>query len=184
MSIKKYLKTDYNKYKKYGGNFISIIFFTQGFWAIFQYRIANYIYTSKLPSFLKRILLFFCLIWQKVIEITTGISIPASVKMGHSFYIGHFGNIILNANSVVGDNCNISQGVTLGVSGQGDKRGTPILGNNIYIGANAVIAGKIEIGNNVIIAANSLVNSSIPDNSIALGVPAKVVKKIDANSYI
>ena len=180
----KYLKSDYNKYEKYGGNFISIIFFTQGFWAIFQYRIANYIYTSKLPSILRKSILFFLLVWQKGIEITTGISIPASVKIGKSFYIGHFGNIILNANSIVGDNCNISQGVTLGVSGQGHKRGIPVLGNNIYIGANAVIAGQIQIGNNVIIAANSLVNTSIPDDSIVMGVPAEAIKKIEKNNYI
>ena len=180
----RYLVSDFNKYKTYGGNFISIIFFTQGFWAIFQYRAANHIYISKLPSLLRKILLFFCLIWQKIIEITTGISIPASVKIGKSFYIGHFGSIIFNANSVIGDNCNISQGVTLGVSGQGGKRGAPRLGNNIYVGANAVIAGQIQIGSNVIIAANSLVNTSIPNNSIVMGVPAKVVKKVEKNNYI
>ncbi|WP_454245651.1 serine O-acetyltransferase [Psychroflexus sp. MBR-150] len=172
------------KYKKYGGNFFSILFFTQGFWALIQYRFANYIYTSKLPVFFKKMILFFCLIWQKWIEILTGISIPASVNIGQSFYIGHFGNIIINSKCIIGDNCNISQGVTLGVSGQGEKRGTPTLGNNIYIGANVVIAGKINIGNNVIIGANSLVNKSIPNNSIAIGVPAKVVKEIDKNAYL
>ena len=178
------LKSDYLKYKKYGGNFFTILFFTQGFWAIFQYRFARTIYQSKLPQVLKRIILLICLIWQKGIEILTGISIPFSVQIGHSFYIGHFCNIILNSNSIIGNNCNISQGVTLGVSGQGEKRGVPILGDNVYVGANAVIAGKVKIGDNVIIVANSLVNKSIPNNSIAIGVPAKVVKEIDKNNYI
>jgi serine O-acetyltransferase len=178
------LKSDYKKYQKYGGNFISIIFFTQGFWAILQYRAANRIYKSKLPAVLRKFILFFCLLWQKSIEILTGISIPASVEIGRSFYIGHFGNIILNAKSVIGNNCNISQGVTIGVSGQGKNRGIPVIHDNVYIGANAVIAGRITIGNDVVVGANSLVNQSIPNNSIVLGVPAVVVKKIDKNLYI
>lgn len=178
------LKTDYNKYKKYGGSFFSIIFFTQGFWAIFQYRFASTIYQSKLPNFIKNVLLFICLIWQKIIEITTGISIPASVSIGHSFYIGHFGNIIFNANTSIGNNCNVSQGVTFGVSGTNERRGAPTLMNNVYIGANAVIAGKILIGNNVVVGANSLVNRSVEDNSVVVGVPAKVIKNIEKNPYI
>ncbi|SDH03461.1 serine O-acetyltransferase [Psychroflexus sediminis] len=183
-SLFKLLKTDYSKYKKYGGNFFTIFFFTQGFWAILQYRLASSFYYSKLPSFIKQVLLFCCLIWQKAIEIVTGISIPASVKIGHSFYIGHFGNIILNATAIIGDNCNISQGVTIGVSGLGKRRGVPVIGNNVYIGANAVIAGKINIGNNTIVGANSLVNKDFPNNSVLLGVPAQLIKKVDSNPYI
>lgn len=178
------LTSDYKKYKKYGGTFIGIVFFTQGFWAIFQYRLASAIYQSKMNSFFKKLGLFLCLIWQKWIEIFTGISIPASVVIGKSFYIGHFGGIILNAKSVVGDNCNISQGVTIGVSGVGQKRGIPNIGDNVYIGVNSVIAGKITIGNNCIIGANSLVINDIEDNSLVIGVPGEVKKKIKKNNYI
>jgi serine O-acetyltransferase len=178
------LKTDFLKYKKYGGNFISIVFFTQGFWALIQYRCASYIYASKLPLIVKKVVLLICLIWQKWIEIITGISIPASAVIGNSFYIGHFGGIILNANSIIGDNCNISQGVTIGVSGIDTKRGVPKIGDRVYIGANTTVAGKITIGNNVIIGANSLVINSVDDNSIVIGVPAVVKKKIQNNNYI
>ena len=122
--------------------------------------------------------------WQKIVEILTGISIPAATKIGHSFYIGHFGGIILNANVVIGDNCNISQGVTIGVSGRGDSRGVPVLGSNIYIGANAVIAGKITIGNNCVIGALSLVINSVPDNAVGLGVPFEIKNYNGSNGYI
>jgi serine O-acetyltransferase len=122
--------------------------------------------------------------WQKAIEIVTGISIPPSVKIGHSFYIGHFGSIIINSNAIIGANCNISQGVTIGVSGQGDKRGVPIIGNEVYIGANSVIAGKISIGNNVLIGACSMVNKSLLDNSVAIGVPALVISQKGSKGYI
>jgi serine O-acetyltransferase len=178
------LKSDYLKYKKYGGNLVSIIFFTQGFWAIIQYRFAHTVYASKLPVFLKKIVLFFCLIWQKWIEILTGISIPASAVIGKSFYIGHFGGIILNSNCVIGEDCNISQGVTIGVSGTDEKRGVPVIGNKVYIGANSVIAGKIKVGNNVVIGANTLVIDNVEDNSLVLGVPAKKVRTISRNKYI
>ena len=184
MNVFQLIKSDYQKYKKYGGHVISIVFFTQGFWAIYQYRIANSIYKNIKIPFLRQLLLFVCLIWQKMIEVTTGISIPASTHIGHSFYIGHFGGIIINANAVVGNNCNISQGVTIGVSSIGAKRGVPIIGNNVYIGANAVIAGKIVIEDNVLIGACSLVTSNVSASSVMLGVPAIVISNKGSEHYI
>lgn len=184
MNLFKLIKSDYKKHQKYGSNFFSILFLTQGFWASLQYRVAHYIYSKVKWKFFKFPLLFLALIWQKIIEIMTGISIPASVKIGHSFYIGHFGGIIINAKTVIGNNCNISQGVTIGVSGNGEKRGIPVLGNEIYIGANAVIAGKIIIGNNVLVGACSLVNSSVNDSAVVLGVPAIVIGNSGSKDYI
>jgi serine O-acetyltransferase len=183
MNCIQHIASDYKKHKSYGGNFVSIFFFTQGFWATFQYRIAHSIYNLKVPI-VKQILQLICLIWQKTIEITTGISIPASVKIGQSFYIGHFGGIILNAQSIIGENCNISQGVTIGVSGLNEKRGVPIIGNHVYIGANSVIAGKIIIKDDVLIGACSLVNSDVDSKSVMLGVPAKCISKKGSEGYI
>lgn len=183
MSFITRIASDYKKYKKYGGNFITIFFFTQGFWAIFQYRIAHFCYELKIPV-LKQLLLLLCLVWQKIIEITTGISIPASVEIGHSFYIGHFGGIILNAKTIIGNNCNISQGVTIGVSGIGEKRGVPVIGNNVYIGANAVLAGKIIVGDNVLVAACSLLTTNAENNSVIIGVPAVKVSEKGSEGYI
>lgn len=175
--------SDFKKYKKYGGNFITIFFFTQGFWAIFQYRVAHFVFKLKIPG-LRHLLLLFCLLWQKIIEVTTGISIPASVEIGHSFYIGHFGGIIFNAKTKIGNNCNVSQGVTIGVSGLNKKRGVPIIGNNVYIGANAVLAGKIIVGDNVIIAACSLVTNDVEHNSVMIGVPAVKVSDKSSEGYV
>lgn len=176
--------SDYNKYKKYGGNFLTIVFFTQGFWAVLQYRIANAVYRKVKIPVLRQLLLLFCLFWQKIIEMTTGISIPASVTIGNSFYVGHFGGIILNSKSVLGNNCNISQGVTIGVSGTGEKRGVPVIGDNVYIGTNAVVAGKINIGDNVLIGACSLVNNDVESSSVMLGVPAVRISEKGSKGYI
>lgn len=178
------LLSDYKKHQKYGSNFFVVFFFTQGFWAVFQYRIASSIYTNVRIPLLRQLLLFICLIGQKIIEICTGISIPASAKIGHSFYIGHFGGIIINSEVIIGTNCNISQGVTIGVSGLGEKRGVPVIGNDVYIGANSVVIGKITIGNNVLIGACSMVNRSLSNADVALGVPAVIVSQNGSKGYI
>lgn len=184
MNVFQLINSDYKKYKSYGGHFFSIVFFTQGFWAIFQYRIAHFIHLKiKIQPF-RGIFKLITLLWQKGIEILTGISIPASAVIGHSFYIGHFGGIIINADTIIGTDCNISQGVTIGVSGREDKRGVPVIGNRVYIGANAVIAGKINVGNDVLIGACSLVNANVLDDSVVIGVPAVAVSQIGSKDYI
>lgn len=184
MNLFQLINSDYKKYKKYGGEFASILFFTQGFWAIFQYRIAHFIYNTIRLIGIRHLMLFVCLFWQKIIEMLTGISIPYSVKIGHSFYIGHFGGIIINANVIIGNNCNISQGVTIGVSGLGEKRGVPQIGNNVYLGANSVIAGKIHIADDVLIGASSLIINNVESNSVMSGVPAVKISSKGSKGYI
>ncbi|WP_055435380.1 DapH/DapD/GlmU-related protein [Lacinutrix algicola] len=180
------LKSDFIKYKKYSGNKSTLVLLLtqQGLWALTVYRISNKIFKSSLLKPIKLVLLGLAIIYQKWIEIITGISIPYSVSIGKRFYIGHFGNIIINSNVKIGDDCNISQGVTIGVSGRGDKRGVPTIGNNVYIGVNAVIAGPIIIGDNCVIAANSLVTKSIARNAVVVGVPGKIVNYNSSKDYI
>ena len=179
-------RKDLGKYKKYSGNkptFVLLIT-TQGLWAIFVYRISNSIYKSKLPILIKKPLLVLAIIWQKWVEIVAGISLPYSAEIGSEFYIGHFGGIIINAKSVIGNNCNISQGVTIGISGKSINRGVPIIGNNVYIGANAVVVGKITVGDNAVVGANSFVNRDIETNTTVLGIPAKKVSDNTSSDYI
>ncbi len=181
----KKIRSDIAKYKKYSGkNALLLILTQQGLWAIITYRFWNSIYESRLPSFLKKIMLVFGVISQKWIEIITGIQLPYSAKVGKSFYIGHFGHIIINANSVIGENCNISQGVTIGVSGRGKNRGVPVLEDNIYVGANVTVAGKITIGSNSVLGANSLVVKDVEPNTTVLGVPAVKINDNDSSAYI
>lgn len=103
-----------------------------------------------------------------------GIQIPPTTNIGKGLFIGHVGNIIINPNSVIGNNCNIAQGVTIGEENRGKKRGTPIIGNEVWIGANSVIVGKIKIGNNVLIAPNCFINFDVPDNSIVVGARCSI----------
>ena len=180
------LKSDFIKYKKYSGNKSAFVLLLtqQGLWALTVYRLSNRLYKSAIFKPLKKLLLGFAVIHQKWIEIVTGISIPYAVTIGTQFYIGHFGGIIINANVVIGDNCNISQGVTIGVSGRGENRGVPNIGNNVYIGANAVIAGPITIGDNCVIAANTLVTKSMDANAVVVGVPGVIINYKGSKNYI
>lgn len=181
----KYIQDIY-KYKTYSKNtnILVLILFTQGLWALFFYRFFNSVYRSKIPRLIKKIILIFYIPLQKIMECLTGISLPYSASIGEGFYIGHFGNIIIHPNSVIGMNCNISQGVTIGISGRGEKRGVPNIGNNVYIGANSVVAGNIYIADNVLIGACSLVVNNVLTSGTVVGVPAKMINENNSKNYI
>ena len=113
-----------------------------------------------------------------------GISIAPSTKIGSGFYIGHFGGIVVNGKSVIGKNCNISHGVTLGQANRGKNIGCPTLGDNVYIGPGAKIVGAVRIGSNVAIGANCVVTRDVPDNSVVVGVPGKVISYEGSAGYV
>jgi serine O-acetyltransferase len=113
-----------------------------------------------------------------------GISIPAGTRIGSGFYIGHFGGIVVSQKAVIGRNCNISQGVTIGRANRGRNKGYPVLGDNIYIGPGAVIAGSVRIGNDVAIGANCVVTMDIPDHSVVVGVPGRIISSEGSVGYV
>jgi serine O-acetyltransferase len=97
-----------------------------------------------------------------------GIEIPRVTQIGAGFYIGHSGGIIISGLAKIGENVNISQQVTIGIAGKGEKRGVPTIGDNVYIAPGAKIFGKITIGNNVSIGANAVVYKDIPNDSVVV----------------
>jgi|WetSurMetagenome_2_1015567.scaffolds.fasta_scaffold00011_12 serine O-acetyltransferase len=101
-------------------------------------------------------------------------------KIGRGFYIGHFGTIVISSEAVIGENCNVASGVTIGVTRRGKEKGAPVVGNNVWIGTNAVIVGGIKIGNNVLVAPGAFVNFSVPDNSIVIGNPGIIKPSVEA----
>jgi serine O-acetyltransferase len=109
-----------------------------------------------------------------------GYEILYPTKIGKGFYIGHLGGIAVNPNTIIGENVNISKGVTIGQSNRGKTMGTPTIGNNVWIGANSIIVGKINIGNNVLIAPGAYVNFDVPDNSLVMGNPAEIINSNNA----
>jgi serine O-acetyltransferase len=113
-----------------------------------------------------------------------GISIPFETQIGSGFYIGHFGGIVVNEKCVIGKNCNISQGVTLGEASRGSRTGCPVLGDSVYIGPGAKIVGAVRIGDRVAIGANCVVTKDVPDDSVVVGVPGTVISQEGSAGYI
>jgi serine O-acetyltransferase len=113
-----------------------------------------------------------------------GIAIPYTTQIGSGFYIGHFGGIIVSPDAIIGKNCNISQGVTLGRANRGKRKGSPVLGDNIYIGAGAKIIGGVKVGNNVAVGANCVLVDDVPDNAVVVGIPGKVISFDGSEGYV
>ncbi len=144
---------------------------TAGFRLSFWYRVARY----YRRNFIFRIIL-------RHYHYKFGIELAMETQVGEGLYIGHFGGIIVSSQAVIGKNCTIMQGVTIGIAGRGENRGAPIIGDGVYIGAGAKVIGKIRIGNNVAIGANAVVTKDVPDNAIVVGIPAKIISMDGAQS--
>lgn len=113
-----------------------------------------------------------------------GIFIPYNTRIGSGFYIGHPGGIIVNPEAIIGKNCNINQGVTIGITYGGKHPGTPVIGDNVYIGPGSFIIGGIEIDNHVAIGANTVVNKPIPAHAVVVSPPGEVISHKGSGSYI
>ena len=137
-----------------------------GFQAIVVYRFFHWCMKCGIPTQPFR---FFV---ERFIEITTGISIPASCRIGKGLRIHHFGNIIFHPTVTIGDYCTIYHEVTIG--DRGGEGGAAKIGNGVLIGAGAKIIGEITIGDNCVIGANAVVTKSMPPNTVAIGNPAQV----------
>ncbi len=107
----------------------------------------------------------------------TGIEINLGAEIGKRVFIDHGMGVVIGATAIIGDDVVIYHGVTLGATGSQDGRRHPKVGNNVLIGAGAKLLGPITVGNNVSIGANAVVTKDIPDNSIAVGVPAVIKPK-------
>lgn len=147
----------------------------QGMWVMVVYRFGNWRYGIR--SRVVRAPFSFAYKLLKVIsEILTGIELPCEVKLGRRFRIDHFGGIVISGDAVFGDDCVIRNGVTVGLRHTG-QRGAPVIGDRVDIGAGAKILGSIRIGDDVAVGANAVVITDVPSNSIAVGVPAKILPR-------
>lgn len=166
---------------------LEVILCYPGFHAMVLYRIAHDLWLKghhtpgRFVSHLARIL--------------TGIEIHPGATIGKRFVIDHGMGVVIGETTVIGDDCFIYQGVTLGAgveARQGEKtRGVkrhPTLGNNVVVGSGAEIQGNVKVGNNVRVASGSIVLKDVPDNSIVVGVPGRVLyrdgKRVDEEKIV
>jgi serine O-acetyltransferase len=181
-----YLKEDLNRYlinKNFSGK-VKAILLTQGIWATIIYRAGSWCHHHKKEKIWPMFILPFLTILQKMVEMATGIVLPFTAKIGKGLYIGHFGGIILSEKAILGEYCNISQEITIGQAGRDGKQFTPVIGNRVYIAPGAKLFGNITIGDNVAIGANAVVTKDLPDNAVAVGVPAKIINYKGSGDFI
>lgn len=166
---------------KWGG--VKYLFFNASFRITFWFRIGSYLSTKK--NLICRLLYGIVFLIHKHNQYLTGIQLPIGTKVGKGLCFSHFSCIVINSSSIIGDNCTIFQGVTIG-SKRGPKGGVPHIGNNVVLTSGSKIIGKVTIGNNVVIGAGAVVVHDIPDNATAVGIPAKIVSydgEINASYY-
>lgn len=123
-------------------------------------------------------------LWLNHYRFRYGFEISPTTKIGPGLYLGHFGGVVISPHAVLGANMNIAQGVTIGATSRGARRGAPSFGNRVWIGANAIVVGKVTIGDDALIGPGAYVNFDVPDRSIVIGNPGNIVSKAGSAGYV
>lgn len=108
------------------------------------------------------------------------IEIPRTLQVGKGLYIGHPYGITINGQAILGNNINIHKGVTIGQENRGKRKGTPVIGNSVFIGINSTVSGRIVIGDDVLIGPNTHVNCDVPSHSVVVGNPCVITHRDNA----
>jgi serine O-acetyltransferase len=147
--------------------FVSLVIYRYGRWAIHRKnpvarRIANLFY-----AVLKTFILNVTKVW-----------IPPQVQIGKDFHIIHAeGSLSIHPDAIIGDRVGVMHNVTIGTN---MGAGAPVIGDDVFIGVNATVLGRIKIGDRVRIAANTAVTTNVPADSVAVGSPAKIYPRLPA----
>jgi serine O-acetyltransferase len=146
----------------------------QSIWAIAVYRFGQRVDRRK-SGLIRKVLEKFYWLAFRLTETATGISIPKSVSVGPGLKIWHFGNIFINPESVLGANCTLRQGVTIGNRVEGGP--SPVLEDDVELGAYAQILGGVRLGRGSKVGAMSVVLVDVPEGATAVGIPARIIEK-------
>ncbi|MCK9554219.1 serine O-acetyltransferase [bacterium] len=150
-------------------NVFEIVLTYSGFHAVVFYRFAHFLYKLKVP-FIPRFISQFA-------KFITGIEIHPGAEISRGFFIDHGMGVVIGETAVIGENCTLFQGVTLGGTGKEQGKRHPTLGKNVVIGAGAKVLGNITIGDNSYVGANAVVLKDVPPESTVVGIPGTVVKE-------
>lgn len=147
---------------------LEILILYNGVHAILLYRLSHWLWRHHL--------LFLARLISQIAKWLTGVEIHPAATIGRRLVIDHGTGIVIGATTIIGDDCLIYQGVTLGGTGISQGKRHPTLGNNVMIGSGAKVLGDIRIGNHSRVAANSVVLRDVPDHSTVVGVPGRIVR--------
>jgi serine O-acetyltransferase len=161
-----------------------VLLLAPGAQASVLYRIGHRLYGVRRGARLLAPARLAYVIAARLVEIVTGIHLNPTARIGSGLYIGHFGGVIIGGGVVIGACCNLSQGVTLGVGGRGSRRGSPSLGDRVYVAPGAKVIGPIRIGDDAAIGANAVVTRDVPDRGVAVGIPARVISRQGSFEFV
>ena len=150
-------------------NRTEIVLLYSGFHALLMYRLAHSMNKKGMEIPARAV--------SQIAKFLTGIEIHPGAQIGKGLFIDHGAGVVIGETAIIGDNCTIYQGVTLGGTGKETGKRHPTLGDNVMIGAGAKLLGNFTVGDNSKIAAGAVVLGNVPANSTAVGIPAHVVKK-------
>ena len=148
---------------------IEVFLLYPGIQAVMWHRLAHFFYKHN-RKFIAR--------WiSQCTRFWTGIEIHPGATIGRGLFIDHGMGVVIGETAIIGDNCTIYQGVTLGGTGKEKGKRHPTLGNNVMVGSGAKVLGPFTVVDNSKIAAGAVVLSEVPPNSTCVGVPARIVKR-------
>ena len=150
-------------------NALEVLLLYQGVHALIWHRVAHWFYLHRM-FFIARLI-------SQIARFFTLIEIHPGAQLGHGILIDHGCGVVIGETTVVGDDCVLYQGVTLGGTGKECGKRHPTLGNNVTVGAGAKVLGNIHLGDNVKVGGNSVVVKDVPDNCTVVGVPGRIVRR-------
>ncbi|MCU0533643.1 MAG: serine O-acetyltransferase [Hydrococcus sp. Prado102] len=169
-SLLQFLKSDWQTVKEHNPsirNGLEVLLCYPGFHALLLHRGAHWLY--------RRHLFLLARLISTLNRFLTGIEIHPGAMIGERVFIAHGLGVVIGETAIVGDGTLIYQGVTLGGTGKEKGKRHPTLGKNVVVGPGAKVLGNIEIGDNVCVGTESVVLRNVPENSVAIGIPARIV---------
>ncbi|MFC1999591.1 serine O-acetyltransferase [Chloroflexota bacterium] len=148
---------------------LEVLFCYPGFHALRFHRAAHFLWRHRL-RFVARLL-------SHIGRFLTGIEIHPGARIGRRFFLDHGMGVVIGETAEIGDDVLIYQGVVLGGTSLEKRKRHPTIGNNVVIGAAAILLGPITLGNGARVGANSVVVKSVPPGATVVGVPGRVVEE-------
>jgi len=175
-SVWQLILSDLNRYRALEQrSYLELLILCPGTIASIYYRIGQRLWSGPTQHHIARMILkAMYLVISRFVEPFTGISIAPRATIGPGLHINHSGAIIVGGDVVMGRNCNLTQGVTIGIAGRA-VRGSPTVGDRVFFGPGSKVLGKITIGNDAVIGANAVVTKSVPERAVVVGIPAHVI---------
>lgn len=146
------------------------------YWAVLHFRLCEYC-QKEAPIIFRVPLRIITAISKPIVEGFTASRLRFGAKIGGGLLLHHSMGVAVAVGAIIGDNCTIFSGVVIAHKADGLGSGAPQIGNNVTLLVGAKIIGNIKIGDNSIVGANAVVLKDIPANSVAVGIPARIIDK-------